>query len=123
MPSEKQASWIRAYLRERIEAGEIDASQIDRLTVSEASGIISRNIQQGRPLFPHYVATHKGWSWVFIAQDKRRALEKLRFSDYWSTEDELAGGFLNKRLALEYVEGNGNLMVKYRNQRTEWAAQ
>lgn len=123
MPSEKQASWIRAYLRERIETGEIDASQIDRLTVSEASGIISRNIQQGRPFFSHYVATRKGWSWVFIAQDKRRALEKLRFSDYWSTEDELAGGFLNKRLALEYVEGNGNLMVKYRNQRTEGAEQ
>lgn len=73
MPSEKQASWIRAYLRERIETGEIDASQIDRLTVSEASGIISRNIQQGRPFFFHYVATRKGWSWVFIAQDKRRA--------------------------------------------------
>lgn len=126
--SEKQTRWIKSHFREQIRSGEIDASQIDRLTMSEASGIIRRNIEGKRPLFQHYAVSRKGWSWVFTAQDWQHAEDKAKrdiYRDsaynggYWSEggkiDGELFGPFLNKRLCIEFLEGQGDLPVRYQN--------
>nr|DAG82413.1 MAG TPA: hypothetical protein [Caudoviricetes sp.] len=126
--SEKQTRWIKSHFREQIRSGEIDASQIDRLTVSEASGIIRRNIKGKSPLFQHYAVSRKGWSWVFTAQDRQHAVDKAKSDPYrdsaysggyWSEsgkiDGELFGGFLNKRLCVEFLEGRGDLPVRYQN--------
>lgn len=127
--SEKQTRWIKSHFREQIRSGEIDASQIDRLTVSEASGIIRRNIKGKSPLFQHYAVSRKGRSWVFMAQDWQHAVDKVKSDTYsrdsvydggyWSEsgkiDGELFGGFLNKRLCIEFLEGRGDLPVRYQN--------
>lgn len=127
--SEKQTRWIKSHFREQIRSGEIDASQIDRLTVSEASGIIRRNIKGKSPLFQHYAVSRKGRSWVFMAQDWQHAVDKVKSDTYsrggvydggyWSEsgkiDGELFGGFLNKRLCVEYLESQGDLPVRYQN--------
>lgn len=126
--SEKQTRWIKSHFREQIRSGEIDASQIDRLTMSEASGIIRRNIKEKRPLGLHFAVSRKGWSWVFAAKDRQHAADKVRRdtygngaynSGYWSDrgeiDGELFGGFLNKRLCIEFLEGRGDLPVRYQN--------
>ena len=126
--SEKQTRWIKSHFREQIRSGEVDASQIDRLTMSEASGIIRRNIQEKRPLLQHFAVSRKGWSWVFTAKDWQHAVDKVKLdsygydaynSGYWSDrgeiDGELFGGFLNKRLCIEFLEGRGDLPVRYQN--------
>lgn len=124
--SEKQTRWIKSHFRERIQSGEIDASQIDRLTMSEASGIIRRNIEGKKPLFQHYAVSRKGWSWVFTAKTRQNALNHASYDTetaynygYWSeggkVDGELFGPFLNKRLCIEYLEGRGDLAVRYQN--------
>lgn len=126
--SEKQRAWIKSHFREQIRSGEIDASQIDRLTMSEASGIIRRNIEGKKPLFQHYAVSRKGWSWVFTAQDWQHAVDKVKLdsygdgaynSGYWGErgeiDGELFGGFLNKRLCIEYLKSQGDLPVRYQN--------
>ena len=126
--SEKQRAWIKSHFREQIRSGEIDASQIDRLTMSEASGIIRRNIKGKSPLFQHYAVSRKGRSWVFMAQDWKHAVDKAKSDTcesgaydggYWGEsgeiDGELFGGFLNKRLCVEYLESQGDLPVRYQN--------
>lgn len=126
--SEKQTRWIKSHFREQIRSGEIDASQIDRLTMSEASGIIRRNIKEKRPLLQHFAVSRKGWSWVFTAKDWQHAADKVKLdsygydaynSGYWiyrgEIDGELFGGFLNKRLCIEFLEGRGDLPVRYQN--------
>lgn len=124
--SEKQTRWIKSHFREQIRSGEIDASQIDRLTMSEASGIIRRNIQGKRPLLQHFAVSRKGLSWVFTAETRQNALNHASHDTetaynygYWSeggkVDGELFGPFLNKRLCIEYLEGLGDLAVRYQN--------
>nr|DAG80495.1 MAG TPA: hypothetical protein [Caudoviricetes sp.] len=124
--SEKQTAWIKARFHEQIAKGEVDASQIDRLTMSEASGVIRRNIQEKRPLLQHFAVSRKGLSWVFTAETRQNALNhashdaKTAYNyGYWSeggkVDGELLGPFLNKRLCIEYLEGRGDLAVRYQN--------
>ena len=96
--------------------------------MSEASGIIRRNIEGKKPLFQHYAVSRKGWSWVFTAQDWQHAVDKVKSDThgdgaynggYWGErgeiDGELFGGFLNKRLCVEYLKSQGDLPVRYQN--------